>query len=103
MNDVLCASVRRDLDAFVDGELGGAQRLVVADHLAGCADCAGEEHAIRSLGDRLRSALPIATGLPLAGLASGVTSRVRAEQAQSWRAMLQRSLEDWHWVLVGAG
>jgi hypothetical protein len=103
MNDGLCVRVRHDLDAFVDGELGGAHRLLVADHLASCAECAQEEHAIRSLGDRLRSALPAATAPQLAGLAGGVTSRVRAEQAQSWPATLQRGLEDWHWVLVGAG
>ena len=39
----------------------------------------------------------------LAGLASGVTSRIRAEQSQSWRATWNRIFDDWHWVGVGLG
>jgi len=103
MSDVLCAVVRRDLDAFIDGELGGAQRLRVADHLSRCGVCATEARAIRSLGDDLRTGTTIEHPAELSGLAGGVISRIRAEQAQSWRAVMNRALEDWHWVLVGAG
>ena len=39
----------------------------------------------------------------LDGLAGGVISRVRAESAQSWRAVFDRAFDDWHWTLVGAG
>ncbi len=28
---------------------------------------------------------------------------MRAEAAQSWRAMFARAVEDWHWVIVGGG
>jgi hypothetical protein len=104
MSDAACARVRRNLGAFIDGELVGAARQFVAHHLSECELCVGEERAIRDLGDRLRRTAPAAgPALDLSGLAGGVISRVRAEQAQSWRALYSRALDDWHWVLVGAG
>lgn len=103
MRQASCGRVRGYLGAFVDGELAGTERLLVAHHLNECHQCAGEEHAIRELGDQLRTAAPLGPVLDLSGLAGGVISRVRAEQAQSWRALYRRALEDWHWVLVGAG
>ena len=32
-----------------------------------------------------------------------MTKGTRAECAQSWRGVLGHALDDWHWVLVGAG
>jgi hypothetical protein len=39
----------------------------------------------------------------LAGLASGVISRLQAERSETWRARLERGVDDWHWLLVGSG
>jgi len=103
MSEMICERVRRDLGAFIDGELRGADRQVVAHHLNQCDVCTDEERSIREMGERLRAAAPMRPALDLSGLAGGVISRVRAEQAQSWRALFNRSIEDWHWVLVGAG
>ena len=103
MTGASCSYVRDALDAFVDGELGGAERQVVARHLADCRCCADDEQAIRGMGDQLRAGAPTGAILDLSGLAGGVISRIRAEQAQSWRALYQRALEDWHWILVGTG
>lgn len=101
---VTCESVRPQLSAFADGELVGGEMLRVAEHLDVCRECASEVADIRGLGDDLRGA---ATGFvmppALSGLADGVISRVRAEAAQSWRAVFARAIEDWHWAVVGLG
>lgn len=100
-----CLGIRRALGAYVDDELSGAQRLTVLDHLEACDDCATEVESLRGIGDALRcvSASKSAVHPALAGLASGVTSRIRAEQSQSWGATWNRIFDDWHWVGVGLG
>lgn len=99
-----CPDVLRALAAYVDEELPGADRLAVSEHLEDCAHCSREYESLASVGQALR--LGLDTGhddAALAGLASGVTSLIRAEQAQSWRATWNRVFEDWHWVAVGFG
>jgi hypothetical protein len=99
-----CRRVRKHLEAFLDGELGGAERQLVAQHLEDCRQCASEYNEIRSVGDQLRAGTVDSSGWEaLNGLSSGVITRVRAEEAQSWRATFSRAVEDWHWPLVGAG
>lgn len=103
-----CASIHPQLDAYADGELSGAERLRIYQHLQRCAPCASRAVAIRALGDALRASaasrdVPGSAIRAVDGLASTVTSRVRAEQAQSWRAMFREAREDWHWVLIGGG
>src|SRR5262249_24344144 len=95
----------QNLGAFVDGELSGAERLRVSQHLAECRSCAAEAQALGELGDVLRAGAITSDPEPgtLDGLAGGVISRVRAERAQSWRAFGERFLDDWHHALVGAG
>lgn len=100
-----CPDVRAVIAAYVDGELGGAERLRVSRHLGGCAECAREESSLRDLGEMLRGAAALRP-VPLdelEGLASGVVSRIGAEDRQSWRATWERASEDWHWVVVGSG
>ncbi|MBM3751208.1 MAG: hypothetical protein FJW21_08520 [Acidimicrobiia bacterium] len=102
---MMCPDVRGVIAAYVDGELGGAQRLRVSRHLTDCAECAREESDLRDLGELLRgAAAPRPVPLDeLQGLAAGVVSRIGAEDRQSWRAMWERASEDWHWVAVGSG
>jgi hypothetical protein len=98
-----CRLLARLLEPFVDGELVGVDRLRVAQHLETCATCASEAQAIREIGESLRQR---AVGVPLhqlAGLASSVVSRTRAEKALSWQSRLARACEDWHWAIVGLG
>lgn len=95
---------RQKLGAFVDGELSGAERLRVSQHLAACPSCSAEATALGSLGDVLRLAAADAPAPPeLDGLAGGVISRVRAERAESWRGFVERLVDDWHYALVGFG
>ncbi|HUL73002.1 MAG TPA: zf-HC2 domain-containing protein [Vicinamibacterales bacterium] len=94
----------QDLGAFVDGELSGAARLRVSQHLASCEACAATADALALLGEDVRSAAAVPAAPPeLEGLAGGVISRVRAERAQSWRGFVDRLVDDWHYALVGAG
>jgi Putative zinc-finger len=99
-----CGRLRQRLGAFVDGALSGAEMLRVSEHVASCHECREQIAAIRGLGGLLRDA-SAQTPIPadLAGLADGVTSRIRAEQAQSWTATMKRAVEDWHWVVVCVG
>ena len=95
--------VRALLGAFADGELPGVDRIRVSTHVEQCRDCASELDAIASIGTALRHAAAHAPAPELAGLASGVVARVRAESAQSWRGLFDRAIQDWRWALVGAG
>ncbi len=98
-----CTRVRPHLGAFVDGELPGAARLSISRHLAQCATCALEVDRVRSVGDALRDAAGRLPAGVLDGLAAGVVSRTRAENAQSWPAMFHRAFDDWHWILAVTG
>jgi hypothetical protein len=99
-----CGVIRGSLDAFVDGELPGALSLAVSRHLEDCQDCADEVRVRREIGEHLRTTVEQSiSARDLDGLASGVISRVRAERAQSWRAVFERAIEDWHFALAGMG
>ena len=104
MNAAACSQIRENLGGYVDHELPGTAMLAISQHVSVCGDCASEVQLLRHLGESLRgAAIPVSNGMELAGLASGVLSRVRAEQAHSWTAVCRRAFEDWHWALVGFG
>ena len=98
-----CDLIRDDLDAFSDGELRGDDLRRVSEHVNSCRYCTDEVYARAAVGESVRGALGVKTVAVPAGLASGVVARVRAESALSWRALLARAVEDWHWAIVGGG
>jgi hypothetical protein len=98
-----CREMQDRLEAFVDGELSGRDRLAVTSHLDGCNACGAEVDALRNLGASLRAEVPVADVTELHGLAGGVISRVLAEQAQSWHSLFRHAFDDWRWVMVGGG
>ena len=99
-----CDAIRDDLDAFADGELRGTELRRVADHIETCVRCAEEVQGRQILGSQIRDSVePGYQVVVPAGLAAGVVARVRAESDFSWRAMFARSVEDWHYVIVGGG
>jgi len=99
-----CLDVIRSLGAYVDDELPGAERMLVSEHLEDCDHCARELESLSGIGQALRLGSKGAhADHMLAGLASGVTSRIRAEKSQSWTATWNRIFDDWHWVGIGAG
>lgn len=98
-----CRAIRKHLGGYADGELDGARRQKVALHLEECGPCADALQDIRAIGDLLRTRAAAPLQVEFAGLAGGVISRIRAEEAQSWRAVLGRATGDWHWALTGCG
>ena len=50
-----CDEVRALLESYVSGDAGD-DTLAVAEHLAGCSECAAEEALLRELADELRQA-----------------------------------------------
>jgi hypothetical protein len=104
MNPVGCKSLQPLLNAFIDGELGGAEMIRVSQHLEDCDACALEVDSLRGVGGLLRRAAADEAAVPpMLGLAAGVIARIGAEEAQSWRGVLRRGVDDWHWVIVGGG
>lgn len=101
---VSCASVRTHLHAFADGELRGDMLRAVSQHVDDCDGCSAAVVEIGDLGNMLRFGVSLEAEPPdLAGLADGVVSRVRAEERESWRGLLDRATDDLHWVMVGVG
>jgi predicted anti-sigma-YlaC factor YlaD len=105
MMDADCRAIREDLDAFVDGELPGALRLRVSQHVERCSACAEEVQVMGDLGELLRhgAAAGLAARRRMDGLASGVVTLSRAQWAESWRGLVDRACADWHWAIVGVG
>ncbi len=104
MMDADCRAIRDDLYAFVDGELPGRARLRVSAHLERCSACADHVRVMGDLGDLLRhGARAGLAGRRMDGLAGGVVSLSRAQWAQSWRGLIDRAFDDWHWAIVGVG
>jgi hypothetical protein len=99
-----CAAVHSHLHAFADGELRGSMLRSVSQHVESCGRCAAAIAEISELGNLLRRGVDLEAEPPdLAGLADGVVSRVRAEDHESWRGLLERATDDLHWVMVGVG
>jgi anti-sigma factor RsiW len=99
--------VRRRLASFCDGELALADQISVEGHLRLCPSCADEAGQYRSLGDALREGAMLLAGRQpedLAGLQSGVLSRLHAENDQSLSARISYLFEDFHlvWTALGA-
>ena len=102
--DGSCASVRAYLNAFSAGELRGETLRSVSQHVERCDDCSSRVVEIGELGNLLRAGVALQSESPdLAGLADGVVSRIRAEDHESWRGLLERATDDLHWVMVGVG
>ncbi|HEX5070400.1 MAG TPA: zf-HC2 domain-containing protein [Vicinamibacterales bacterium] len=99
-----CDSIRDHLDSFVDGELRGHELRHVSDHLDACRRCSEEVDTRRTLGGLIRDSVAESyhRSIP-SGLSAGVVARVRAESYFSWRSVLSRGFDDWHWLLVGGG
>ena len=87
-----CESIRKQLTAYLDGELEGERGSVVRGHLRGCDDCrktASDEAALR---DGLRALPPLD---PPASMWAGVQARLAAAEVAdaekpAWRRFVAR-------------
>ena len=83
--------IARDLvGAYVDGELSGAERQAMAEHIASCPTCAAEADALRRVGEQLRvmgrAAVPV-----------GLSDRIRSQLAQEpITAMPATAVKQWN-------
>jgi hypothetical protein len=76
MKTDLCATLRVDISARLDGELDKRSSLIVAEHLENCASCRAYERELM----RLRSALRVQSAESVPDLSGSIMSRVRTEQ-----------------------
>jgi hypothetical protein len=90
------------LSAYRDGELPVAQQIAVEAHLRSCRECAAAAADLDEIGSLLRDGVAGVDG-ELAGLASTVVSRVKAERQQSIRGWTERAFEDMHFVWAALG
>ncbi|HEU0155509.1 MAG TPA: zf-HC2 domain-containing protein, partial [Stellaceae bacterium] len=54
-----CEEARPRLDAYLDGELGAAERASLREHLADCRECGPEAEALEKLRAGIRAAAPV--------------------------------------------
>ena len=103
MRILSCASVRRRLDRWHDGELAPSEQYAVEHHLSGCPPCAAEARAISELGNLMRE---VAVSRALAaddvlGLRAAILARRKAEAEVSLTARLGELFQDMHLVWAG--
>jgi anti-sigma factor RsiW len=103
MKILSCASVRRRLDLWHDGELSPAEHCAVEQHLAGCPPCASDARALQQIGAVMRdlAARRALSGDEAAGMRSGVLARRKAEDAMSWTSQFGELFQDMHLVWAG--
>lgn len=80
-----CESIRHDLSAFIDGELGPARIKEIEAHLAGCSECRAEERSLRAV-RRLVRVQPVERDIP--DLTPQIMARVRSGKVrvfEPWR------------------
>ena len=54
-----CEEARPLLDAYLDGELAGAERAALSDHIESCAECGPEAAAFERLREGIRRTAPV--------------------------------------------
>jgi Putative zinc-finger len=96
-----CSSVRRRLPAFYDRELSVSELIAIESHVSECPPCASELKDLRAVGNMLRLAASPGPADDWTGLQSGVISRMRAEEHESWAARTRRMFDDLHLVWIG--
>jgi hypothetical protein len=102
-----CSVVRRRLAEYHDGELTIEDRVGVQTHLRSCTGCRAESEEFGAVGPLLRASVAERAHLldshDLDGLASGVVSRLKAEDDESLPRTFERMFEDLHLVWAALG
>ena len=86
-----CETARELLEPFLDRELSTNEQVAVEAHLRWCRTCAAHVDDLALIGWSLRAGTPATSPVAedsraLAIVQSDVLARVKAEQAESWRA-----------------
>jgi Putative zinc-finger len=106
MKTLSCASTRRRLHAYHDGELPIGEQIAVGAHVEWCSRCAGALAEIRDVGDTLQAFLPgrLALSQEDAAVFIGtVVNRLKAEEAASLFARVRVMFSDMRLGYAGLG
>jgi anti-sigma factor (TIGR02949 family) len=82
-----CEEVRPRLEAYIDGELAEAERVLLREHLSGCAACSPEAAALERLRDNIRQSVP--NYCAPAALRSQIRDAIRREESARSPAALR--------------
>ncbi|HEX5110582.1 MAG TPA: zf-HC2 domain-containing protein [Vicinamibacterales bacterium] len=104
-----CETARELLEPFLDRELSTNEQVAVEAHLRWCRTCAAHIDDLALIGWSLRAGTPATSPVAedsraLAIVQSDVLARVKAEQAESWRAWFVDLFADMRlwWPAMGA-
>jgi len=106
MKTLSCASTRRRLQAFHDGELAIGEQIGVSAHVEWCPRCARALAEVRDIGSALQSVLPgrLALSQDEAAVFTGtVVNRLKAEDAASLFSRVRVMFSDMRLGYAGLG
>jgi hypothetical protein len=106
MRTLSCASTRRRLHAFHDGELPVSDQIAVGAHLEWCSGCANQYAELRFVRAALRSTVPGRSTLSreeASAFTAAIMSRRSAEYRQSFVVRVREAFDDMHLVYAGVG
>ena len=106
MKTLSCASTRRRLQAFHDGELAIGDQVAVSAHVDWCPRCARALADVREVGSALQALLPgrLALSQDDAAVFTGtVVNRLKAEDAASVFSRMRVMFEDMRLGYAGLG
>ncbi len=106
MKVLTCATARRRLQAYHDGELTISEQIEVDGHLEWCEPCGQTLDEMRAVRVLLRSALSNltrASAVEQESLQASVISRIKAEHTVSWSTRVREMFDDMHIVYAGLG
>jgi hypothetical protein len=86
--ETICDSIRIDISARLDGEVGAATNRLIDDHLAECASCRGYERSIGSVRRAVR-AQPAESVPDLSGEIMAVVREAAPGPAREWAMRLR--------------
>jgi hypothetical protein len=106
MKTLSCASTRRRLQAFHDGELSIGEQIAVGAHVEWCPRCARALAEVREISDALQAVLPgrLTLSREDAAVFTGtVVNRLNAEEAASLLSRMRVMFEDMRLGYAGLG
>jgi len=109
MNRLSCASIRRNLHPFYDGELALSDQIDVSAHLDICQECSALLTELEQVGSLLRRVAPARSPLAAlsceeaAALNAAIVNRAKVEHDASWIVRIQNVFDDMHLVYVSLG
>jgi len=106
MKTLSCASTRRRLQAFHDGELAVGDQIAVSAHIEWCPRCSRALEDIREVGSALQAVLPGRLTLSredAAAFTGSVVNRLKAEDAASLFGRVRVMFSDMRLGYAGLG